>query len=97
MKYTEFKQWCSQEGVTAIAPAVSINVNGYPFLTVLRNDVAENVYFSINASEEVDAGTVTSSIAGKLYITEVLNAQGESRTKLTFSAGKYLSLDEIFG
>jgi hypothetical protein len=97
MALPSLKQYCSEQGFTAVFPSVRENTNKYPFITLLKGKEAENVYFSINASSEVSAGTPIVDIFPKLYVTHVENANGEPRTKLTFNKGEgtYLSIADL--
>ncbi len=97
MALPTFKQYCTEQGFTAIFPSVRENTNKYPFVTLLKGNEAENIYFSINASEQVSEGTPIKEIFGKLYVAKVENANGEPRVKLTFNKGEgtYLSLSDF--
>lgn len=80
-----FKAFCAAEGITAIHKTIRENTNKYPYVTVLRGGDAENIYFSKKASAEVAEGQSVKSIASQLFINVAVNAQGESRTKLSFA------------
>jgi hypothetical protein len=96
MERTTFKSYCASTGVTAVSP-VRQNVNGYPFVTVLRGAEAENVYFSIKASADVVEGTDIKSIASDLFIAHTINAAGEPRTKLSFRGDSiYVDIADLF-
>jgi len=91
-----FAEFCQENGVTAVHGAVRVNTNNYPFITVLRGNDAENIYFSKNASNEVSEGSDVTSIAKQLFVTETVNAAGESRTKLSFNKGNYIDIADLF-
>ena len=94
---TSFKDFCKAEGVTAIHNAVRVNQNGYFYITVLRGSVAENIYFSKKASAEVSEGVSVKSIAYLLFTNSAVNAQGETRIKLSFAGNSsYLDIDDMF-
>lgn len=100
MERSTFKSFIAAQGITAVAPAIRQNTNGYPFITVLRGsgpESAENIYFSVKASAEVSEGQAVKSIAKDLYVVNTLNAAGEARTKLSFAGeSSYLGVDELF-
>ena len=91
-----FAEFCKENGVTSVHGAVRVNTNNYPFITVLRGNDAENIYFSKNASNEVSEGSDVTSIAKQLFVTETVNAAGESRTKLSFNKGNYIDIADLF-
>ena len=92
-----FKAFCQAEGITSIHKTIRVNTNGYPFVTVLRGDVAENIYFSKKASAEVSEGEVVKSIANTLFVNTAVNSNGESRTKLSFAGNSsYEDIDSMF-
>ena len=95
MTYRTFRQYCIESGVTSIAKSIKSNTNGYPFITVLRNDKAENIYFSKSASAEVTEGLATKSIANSLYVADTINGEGEARTKLSFK-NSYEDMGSMF-
>ena len=84
-----------------INPAVSVNTNGYPFVTFINPDVipnvAENIYFSKASSVNITKGTpVTKELLSKLRIGETINADGELRLKL-IGLGERLELSDLLG
>jgi hypothetical protein len=96
MTRTSFKSFCASTGVTAVSPVRS-NTNGYPFVTILRGNEAENLYFSINASSDVSDGQDIKSIANDLFVTDTINATGEPRQKLSFRGNSaYTNIDDLF-
>lgn len=97
MNRQSLKSYCTGTGVTAINPLVRTNANGYPFITILRGDVAENLYFSKKASAEVDLGMDIKAQLPELYVVETINAAGESRTKLSFRGeSSYVDVADLF-
>lgn len=96
MNYTKLGTFAKTSGITAVAKTVRINTNGYPFLTMLRGNDAENLYFSKSAAALVTEGTVTASIAKELFVVDAKNAAGETRTKLTFNNSNYADIDDLF-
>lgn len=96
MEYITFKDFCKSNNITAINKTVNVNSNGYPFITVLRGKLAENVYFSKNASTQVNKGDAVKDIASQLFVAETANADGEVRMKLTFNNSSYESIDDMF-
>ena len=95
MDRQSFQAYCRATVVTSINKSVNTNNNEYPFITVLRGAVAENIYFSKAAASEVSKGLAVKSIAKDLYVVEVINADGEVRTKLTFNSS-YMSMEDMF-
>ena len=92
-----FRDFCKSEGVTSICKTVRVNQNGYPYATILRGAVAENIYFSKKAAAEVSEGLEMKSIANLLYINTAVNSDGESRTKLSFAGNSnYEDVDSMF-
>ncbi len=74
-----------------VIPTVRYNSNGYAFLTFTSADnKAENIYFSVNMSESLSKGEVSKvdiAFLRSLKACETANNSGESRWKLTDSAG----------
>ena len=95
MEYKTFKQYCIDTKVTSIAKVVKVNANNYAFITVLRGNVAENIYFSKNANAEVVEGMDVKSIANSLFVANTINGDGEARTKLSFK-NSYESMEDMF-
>ena len=87
-------------GYTEIVKVVRENANGYPFITFLTDkNVAENIYFSIKASERVSAGLEVDAkffSRNEFLFAEVKNQQGENRWKIIGKGdSNRLSLDEF--
>lgn len=78
------KEFAKQNGFVQLVPNVRTNVNGYPFITFLKEDnTAENIYFSRKASAAVAAGTpVDKQLLSVYQIGITTNAEGEERIKL---------------
>lgn len=92
-----FREFCKAEGITSIHKTIRVNKNGYPFVTVLRGSDAENIYFSKKAAAEVAEGESVKSVANSLYINTATNAEGESRTKLSFAGNSsYEDINDMF-
>lgn len=97
MNRQTFKAYCGDTGVTAVNPVVRVNTNNYPFITILRGEEAENIYFSKKASALVDAGQDIKSLLKDLYLVETTNASGDIRLKLSFRGdSQYVDIDELF-
>jgi hypothetical protein len=101
MALLTLKSYAVEQGFSSVCPQVRENTNGYPFITFIdpklpEKENAVNIYFSKSASKEVALGTPVKDIASKLYVTDVLNADGEPRTKLTFNKGEYIALEDLF-
>ena len=87
-------------GYTEIVKVVRENANGYPFITFLTDkNVAENIYFSIKASDKVAAGIEVDAkffSRNEFLFAEVKNQQGENRWKIIGKGdSNRLSLDEF--
>lgn len=84
LKVESIKDFAKSKGFMQLAPAVRINTNGYPFITFIdSNNVAENIYFSKAAAEQVDEGTpVDKTLLSRHQIGITKNADGEERVKL---------------
>ena len=95
LSVVSFEEWCKAEGVTAVHPKVRTNMNGYPFMTVLRGSDAENIYFSKTAGEDLVEDEIIPNPKG-LRVAETVNADGEMRLKLTWGGGEYISIIEFF-
>ena len=92
-----FKSWCKSNGVTSINKEIRTNTNGYPFITILRGNISENLYFGRKSAAKVEKGDAVKSIANELYVTIAVNADGQPRTKLSFSGeSNYDSLEDMF-
>jgi len=72
-----------------VIPVVRFNSNGYAFLTFTNaNNEAENIYFSKSMADSVKGlSKVDISFLRSLKACEAVNTNGESRWKLTDSAG----------
>lgn len=86
--------YCGQKGIVEFNPTISLNVNGYPFVTAINEEnESENIYFSKRAGEGLkDGEPIGLNLKGK-YIAETTNAQGELRMKIV-SQGR-LSIDDV--
>jgi len=89
------KSYVAQEGVTAISNVKS-NTNGYPYVTIVTDVGADNLYFSKKASSKVSAGDLIKSFAKDLFVVACQNAQGEDRLKLSFNSEDYSGVDDLF-
>ena len=97
MDKQSFKSFCQSSGVTAISKVVNTNTKGYPFITILRGNVAENIYFGRKSAAKVEHGDAVKPIASDLYVSTAINAAGEARLKLSFSGeSTYDSVDDMF-
>lgn len=75
------------------------NTNGYPFITLLSGNKAQNVYFGKNTAEKVNG---TFKVGDKILpflkecnIVKTENADGEVRFKLSHSTSAYSSEFEL--
>lgn len=92
-----FQSYCRRTGVTSINKEVNTNANKYPFITILRGNVSENIYFGRKSAAKIELGDAVKSIAKSLFVTEAVNASGQIRTKLSFSGeSTYSDVDDMF-
>ena len=97
MEKETFQSYCKRTGVTSINKEVNVNANQYPFITILRGKVSENIYFGKKSAAKVCLGTDVKSIAKSLFVSEAVNASGEIRMKLSFSGeSNYSDIDDMF-
>lgn len=75
------------------------NTNGYPYVTFIdRNNEAENIYFSKEASKQVKAGDrIAKGFFNPYLIAETTNAAGEKRIKIVRAGSSTrLSAEDLF-
>ncbi len=66
-------EFCKSQNLTEIVPKIRINANGYPYVTFINSDnVATNIYFTVNASDTVSEGQDLREIAHDLQIVFVI-------------------------
>ena len=97
LKIQSLKEFAAERGFIQVIPKVRENVNGYLYLTFVdAENSATNVYFSINAAEEREAGEpLTGNILKTISVVETTNADGETRHKLTTGGGERIDLASI--
>lgn len=89
--------FCKSRKLTEIVPKVRMNANGYPYVTFINADnVAENIYFTKNASGTVEEDMDLRIIAKDLQIVFVVNSDGEERVKLSRKSTSRLSIEDLF-
>jgi hypothetical protein len=94
MKTLSLKEFMQEKSFAQVIPVVRTNSNGYPFLTFTNSsNEAENVYFS--KSMMLDAGKVDIDFLRSLKACNTVNAAGESRWKLTDSAGSRVDMSAL--
>lgn len=92
------KDFVTNNKFVEINKVIATNVNNYPFITFIDGDnKAENVYFSIEAAKEVDAGQVVDSALLNSYnVVEYTTEAGEFRRKISRKGeGKRLRLADL--
>ena len=94
-------QWLKDNGIVGMDAAVSVNINGYPFVGFTNKaGVRENIYFSVNTakyfSEEdvFDTPEAQLEFLRSISFADTTNAQGEKRTKM-FMAKETVSIVDI--
>jgi len=104
MKKISLKKLVQDKVVTNIS-SLRVNINGYPYVTMLVGNKSQNVYFGQKTAELVsDTFSEGDSILAFLAdaeVIETLNEKGEIRFKLSKNAGSdYASetvMADIFG
>lgn len=99
-KFESVASFCKANGVTAIGP-VRINVNGYPFVTMLSGAFeggAQNMYFSKAQAANVKLDQEPSELGLKdLSIAHASNDAGELRLKITSKGeSNYTDIENLF-
>lgn len=90
-------EFCKSQGLTQIVPKIRVNSNGYPYVTFINGEnVATNIYFTVNASDTVSEGQDLREISDDLQIVFVQNADGEDRIKLSRKSTSRLSVEDLF-
>jgi len=90
-------EFCKMFKFVELVPKVRMNSNDYPFITFITADnVATNIYFTVNASETVHEGQDLREIAKDLQIVFVVNADGEQRIKLSRKSTSRLTIEDLF-
>jgi hypothetical protein len=97
-KVMSIADFCRSRNLTEIVPKVRVNVNGYPYVTFIdgEKNLAENIYFTQNASDTVEEDMDLRIIAKDLQIVFVVNSDGEERIKLSRKSTSRLSIDDLF-
>lgn len=87
MPRMKLRDFCMTKGYNMVSK-VRVNTNGYKYVTLLHSDdpgTPENLYLGQRYSETVKVDDKLP--LGDLFVTEVLNADGETRFKLTDKNG----------
>lgn len=81
------KIFCQSKGFNAVSK-VRVNANGYKYVTLANTKTSdvENLYLGVRYSELVETGDVLP--INDLWVNETVNAQNETRFKLTNSSGE---------
>lgn len=97
MKTLSLKEFMALLSFAQIIPVIRRNTNGYAFLTFTNSDnKAENIYFSKTMSDSLTEGEkVSIDFLRSLKACNTVNAAGESRWKLTDSAGSRVELSAL--
>lgn len=84
------KEFAKSNGFVQLVPAVRVNINGYPYITFIKEDnKAENIYFSKTAAMAVAAGTpVDKHLLSVYQIGITTNEAGEERIKLISNSAR---------
>ena len=88
MARASLKEFCHSKGYDR-ASKVRANKSGYKYITLIQSDDTsngENLYLGQRYAEDI---AVDSTLPlGDLYVTEITNAEGELRMKLTDKSGE---------
>lgn len=93
------KDFMKGNGFTQVHREVRENTNGYPYITFINGkNEAENVYFSKQAGEQVEAGQeIKKGFFDAYLVAETKNAAGESRIKIVRAGSSTrLDMDDLF-
>lgn len=92
----DVKQFIASNNITGVNPVVLKNINGYPYICFQKQDgTTENIYFSKNAAQTVNAGDkISREFFAKFQLVETTNAQNETRLK--FSSLASIDVDDLF-
>lgn len=91
------KSYCETKGYDMVS-RVRANVNGYKYVTLIDSQnpgEPENLYLGQRYSETVEVND--SLPIGELFVSETLNAAGETRLKLTDKRGDARATLEAMG
>lgn len=98
-------EFCKMKHFSELVPKVRFNSNEYPFVTFITGpshptlgaNKAENIYFTVNASENLYDGQDLREIAHDLQIVLVTYSDGrESRAKLSRKSSSRLTIEDLF-
>ena len=97
-------EFCKMKHFVELIPKVRVNANEYPFITFITGpssplgaNKAENIYFTVNASENVHEGQDLREIAHDLQIVVVSYTDGrESRAKISRKSSSRLTIEDLF-
>lgn len=88
-----------KKGLITTISQLRVNQNGYPFVTLLCNKKALNVYFAKDTSEIVlstfEKGDNILSFVATLEVAQTENNDGETRFKLFIPKSHYASKTEL--
>lgn len=87
------------QGFTSCVKEVRTNANGYPYITFINDEnVAENIYFSKNASKLVTTGTaIARGFFTPFMAAQTTNAEGELRWKIVSQGeSNRASIEDLF-
>lgn len=98
-------EFCKMKHFVELVPKVRFNANEYPFITFITGpshptlgaNKAENIYFTVNASDTVHEGQDLREIAHDLQIVLVTYTDGrESRAKISRKSSSRLTIEDLF-
>ena len=93
------REFMTQQGFVSCVKAIRTNSNSYPYVTFINADnVAENIYFSKNASKMVGAGDVIQKgFFAPFMVAQTTNAEGELRWKIvSMGEGNRIDKEDLF-
>lgn len=93
------KDFMKSNNFTQVHKEVRANTNGYPYITFIDSkNVAENIYFSKGASEQVSEGQeIKKGFFDNFLVATTTNATGEERIKIVRSGDSTrLDVEDLF-
>jgi len=88
-----------KKGIVSNISELRENQNGYPFVTLLKNNRSQNIYFGKSTSEKVldnfKVGEKILAFLKECNVVKTKNAEGETRFKISHSTSPYSSEAEL--
>ena len=96
LKTSTVAELFSNKSIVSIVPTIRENANKYPYVTVINKDnVAENIYFSKEASKLLAQGEpINKGFFGRYQVGYTTNQAGEERVKFISNSAR-VSVEDI--